>query len=91
MSQFKRRNFSSLGKTLQLRYECIIMYLQGSDSKLAKLISIFFYFLCLEISRTLLGGEYKLSVSFTKINIVNLLLALHVRCMTDDILFYSEY
>ena len=47
---------------------------------LAKLISIFF---CSEIQRILLGGEHKLSVSFTKVNIVNLFLTQHVLCITD--------
>ena len=35
-------------------YDCILQDLQGSDSELTKLISIF-----------LLGGKHKLSVSFT--------------------------
>ena len=49
------------------------VHLQGSDSELTKLISIF-----------LLGGEHKLSVSFTKVNIVNLFLTPRILCIIDD-------
>ena len=58
----------------------MVVHLQGSDSELAKLISIFYS----EISRTLLGGEHKPSVSFTKVDIVNLFLTRHVLCINDD-------
>ncbi|CAB5389895.1 hypothetical protein RhiirA1_427658 [Rhizophagus irregularis] len=44
-------------------FSAVAVYLQGSDSELAKLVSIFF---CSEISRTLFSGEHKLSVIFTK-------------------------
>jgi hypothetical protein len=52
----------------------------GSDFEACKLISIF----CSELSRTLLGGEYKLLVSFTKVNAINLFQTPHVLCITDD-------
>ena len=58
----------------------VAMHLQRSGPLLAKLISFF----CSEISRTLLGGEHKPSMSFTKVDIVNLFLARHVLCITDD-------
>jgi hypothetical protein len=44
---------------------------------LAKLISIFLF-------RTLSGEEHKISVNFTKDNIVNLFLTLHILYITDD-------
>ena len=61
-------------------FSVVAVHLQGSNSEFAKLVSF-----CSEISN-LFSGEHKLSVSFTKVNIVNLFL--HVLYITDDHLFY---
>jgi len=53
------------------------VHLQGSDSELAKPISIFLF----RTSRTLLGREHKLLVSF---NIANLFLTPRILCIIDD-------
>ncbi|CAG8571260.1 9140_t:CDS:2 [Funneliformis mosseae] len=59
------------------------MHLQGNDSEIAKLISVF-------LLRKIEDGEHKLSMSFTKVNMVNLFLTLHVICITDDYFILSR-
>ena len=51
-----------------------------------KLISIF----CSELSRTLLGGDHKLLVSYTKVNAINLFQTPHVLCITDDHFYFVQ-
>jgi len=62
---------------MKYTFSVVAMHLQGNDSEIAKLISVF-------LLRKIEGGEHKLSMSFTKVNMVNLFLTPHVLCITDD-------
>ena len=85
--QFKRsvdkRIVEALNETLRnsgMNISAVAVHLRGSDSELAELMPIFSF----RTFGILLGGEHKLSVSFTKVNIVNLFLTPRILCIIDD-------